>query len=456
MLKPVLRPHVRRATAGRALALAAAGIALAALALRPAARAQEPATPTTSPGAPVLAPLTETLPSFAYTDGLLTAIPLRLGAAWPLGVMAPDSEVAYGITLFGFDTEAFAAEQGGFLTRHLELVDGQATLGPAIVERVAREYSVGPRVLLALLELSSGWVTNPAPAVTSAPMGGSATDLYGGLIEAADALNEAFYGWRAGGRAIQLGDGTWVEIPEGNAGTMAMHHWLARHATLVDWSALQEPSRFWTTWVNLYGEDPVNFAGPINRPAPLPPAALALPFAAGPVWYFVQGPAPAAGMRAARAAVAFAPPPADLPGCVPSVEPVRAMDDGIIARSDDVAVVLDLDGDGDEISGWTVVYRHLSTVQRAPTGERVDTGDVLGYASCDGGVEQTQVSVARRFNGEWIAADDPEAPMVLGGWLAVPGEAAGEGTLVAPGLTPRRAQAARVDAENGLTALANP
>jgi len=434
------------------LALAASAAAVAAIAaLRPAAHAQ-----TTPEAPPELAPLTGTLPTFAYTDGVLTAIPVQPGAAWPLGVMAPDGEVAYGSTAFGFDVEAFAAERGGFLTRHLELVDGQALTGPAIVARVAREHSVGPRVLLALLERTSGWVTSPSPGVETAPMGGTDPTLHGGLVEVAEALNEAFYGWRAGGRAIQLGDGTWVEIPGGNAGTLAMHHWLAREATLADWSALAEPSRFWATWVDLFGDDPVSFDAQPNRPSPLPPIELGLPFEAGPVWYLVQGPAPAVGARGPRSAVAFAPPPADLPGCAPAAERVRAVADGRIARSDDTGVVLDLDGDGYEGSGWTILYRHLAASGRVAEGQRVRAGEPLGFASCEGGAAQTRVSVARRYNGEWIAADDPEAPLVLGGWLALAGEAPGEGSLAAPGLAPRVAQPAKVDAINGIAAPAAP
>ena len=87
-------------------------------------------------------------------------------------------------------------------------------------------------------------------------------------------------------------------------------------------------------------------------------------------------------------------------------------------RSDRSAVVLDLDGDGFEGTGWTVLYFHIAESGRIPGGSRVRIDDPLGHPSCEGGrVTGRHLHIARKYNGEWIAADGP-LPFVMGGWRA--------------------------------------
>ena len=82
------------------------------------------------------------------------------------------------------------------------------------------------------------------------------------------------------------------------------------------------------------------------------------------------------------------------------------------------AVVLDLDGDGNEHTGWAVFYYHLRSDSIPPTGKVLKTGDRVGYPSCEGGrTTGTHVHIARKYNGEWIEADGP-IPFTLGGWVA--------------------------------------
>ena len=97
---------------------------------------------------------------------------------------------------------------------------------------------------------------------------------------------------------------------------------------------------------------------------------------------------------------------------------------GIIARSGDGYVILDLDGDGDEHSGWTLVYLHIDDSERIAAGTVVNAGDKLGHPSCEGGVSTgTHVHIARKYNGAWISADGT-LPMELDGWITK-----GEGEL---------------------------
>ena len=81
-------------------------------------------------------------------------------------------------------------------------------------------------------------------------------------------------------------------------------------------------------------------------------------------------------------------------------------------------MALDLDGDGNEQTGWVILYMHLADKDRVTAGEWVQLNDRLGHPSCEGGTSTgTHMHIARKYNGEWIAADGP-LPFVLSGWVA--------------------------------------
>ncbi len=83
-----------------------------------------------------------------------------------------------------------------------------------------------------------------------------------------------------------------------------------------------------------------------------------------------------------------------------------------------VLAQIDLDGDGFEQTGWALLYLHVSAESAVPVGTWVGMGDHLGHPSCEGGhATGTHVHIARKFNGEWIAADSP-MPFNLSGWAA--------------------------------------
>ena len=146
------------------------------------------------------------------------------------------------------------------------------------------------------------------------------------------------------------------------------------------------------------------------------------------LWSFSGGPHGAWEHDGSYAALDFAP-AASEPGCIKSNAWVVSSASGLVVRSGNGLVVLDLDGDGHEQTGWVLIHLHVSTEGRAPVGTWVDKGDRLGHPSCEGGLATgTHVHIARKYNGEWIAADGP-MPFVLSGWTVHAGEAAYKGTL---------------------------
>ncbi|MCB0251569.1 MAG: LysM peptidoglycan-binding domain-containing protein, partial [Anaerolineae bacterium] len=161
-------------------------------------------------------------------------IPHHTDLATPDEVLLPDSELVYGQGYVDFDLAAFVEEQGGRLSQvSMTGLDGEQWSGADVVERVAARYSVGPRVLLALMEAGSGWVTDPDPQGNAAdyPLGhtNGAPGLLPQLEWAANELNHGFYGWLDRGEtAIPFEDGTIARGAPGlNPGTVAVQRTMA-------------------------------------------------------------------------------------------------------------------------------------------------------------------------------------------------------------------------------------
>lgn len=335
----------------------------------------------------------------------------------------PDSELVYGPASALVDVDVFVQTRGGYLAKYEEDVDEQPTGGAAIVKRIAYEYSVNPRLLLAVLEFQSGWVTNPNidPDQDDFPMGyadGNRAGLYRQLAWAANNLNYGYYLWRVNGLAsVVLPDGGVVPLsPTINAGTAGVQFLMARLYNRAGWDSAVSENGLYGVYYRFFGY-PYDLAVEPLFPAGLSQPPMQLPFEPGQVWSFTGGPHGGWGNGSGWAAIDFAP-PGDALGCVQNDAWVTAVAGGVIARSGNGAVILDLDGDGLEQTGWTVLYLHIETRDRVPAGTQVNAGDRIGHPSCEGGVSNgTHVHMARRYNGEWVSADGG-LPFNLDGWVS--------------------------------------
>ena len=382
-------------------------------------------------------------PTELLQPGTLLVIPSVLSDTGPDGIAMPDSEVVFSPSALDFDTRAFVENAGGYLSSYREyLVTGWQT-GAQIIDRVAIENSINPRLLLALLEYKSRWVYGTPDSLSKIdyPMGYvdfNKKGLYQQLSWAVSQLSVGYYDWRGGFlNEVALQEGERIRIsPELNAGTVALQYLFSR--------INNDRSR----WVeSLYGEKSMPelykrmFGDPWARaqtveplyPPNLVQPELELPFLPGRTWSFTGGPHSAWGPDGARAALDFAP-PASISGCATSEDWVTATAPGQVVRSEGGQVVVDMDGDGREQTGWSMLYLHVSSRDRIPKGSFINTGDRLGHPSCEGGiVTGTHVHIARKYNGEWILADGP-LPFDLSGWVAHAGSRIYEGTMTRDGL----------------------
>ncbi|MEK7326568.1 MAG: hypothetical protein AAB217_15070, partial [Chloroflexota bacterium] len=245
----------------------------------------------------------------------------------------------------------------------------------------------------------------------------------------ADTLNLGYYRWRDGSvTALDFPDGTQQRLhPTLNAGTAALQFAFSRIYNDPEWSADVGPDGVYVAYNQLFG-DPFEKSFEPLIPDGLTQPELGLPFVDGREWLFISGPHAAWEPGSPWAALDFAPPSLEA-GCVKSDEWVAAPTAGLIVRSGDGVVVLDLDGDGREQSGWAILFLHVAAEGRVPLGRTVEAGDLIGHPSCEGGRSTgTHVHLARKYNGEWIPADGP-IPFNLSGWVTKFGPREYKGTM---------------------------
>ncbi len=349
--------------------------------------------------------------------------------------LLPDSELVY--STMGFDVEAFVEDAGGYLRDHREMVEeGGEITGAEIIRQVASELSVNPRLLLALLEYRSGWVfSHPVGAADELYPIGFRIPGREGLNEelriAATQLNRGYYGWREGSyTTLQFQDGGALRLdPRLNAGTVALMRLFSVLANPPGWEDdLYAPNGFPNHHSNIFGNPWARGPEPLI-PADLNQPELELPFLPGESWSLTAGPHRSWNAGTPLGALDISPITAEEP-CAVSSTWVTASAPGVVARARDNTVALDLDGDGDEGSGWVIVYYHIAEQDMVPEGSRLAVDERLGHPSCEGGqTTGTHVHIARKYNGEWLPADGP-VPFVLSGWRAVAGERIFKGLLI--------------------------
>jgi len=378
------------------------------------------------------------LPDTGLIDpNTLLSIPdvLNIEMTPPIQIM-PDSEIIFSPSAIDFDVYSYVAAAGGFLNNYSEWVT-KTTTGVEVINRQALDNSINPRILLALLEYQSGWVTGQPSNLANKDYPLGYIDLFHQglfnqyLLTARD-LSVGYYGWRSGQLTeLKFSSGEKIRIsPVLNAGTVAILYYFSRQYSYSDWLAIVDPNiGFIKLYENMFG-DPWARAQKVEPlfPPGLTQPPLNLAFSPGETWNFTGGPHAAWEKEGALAALDFAP-AADQKGCYVSESWVLAAASGQVVRSSIGVVMLDLDNDGYEQTGWNLLYLHIAAEDRVPKGTLLNIDDRIGHPSCEGGRSTgTHFHFARKFNGEWILADG-SMPFDLSGWIAHAGENPYDGML---------------------------
>ncbi len=346
----------------------------------------------------------------------------------------PDPAFINGPAAVEFDTQSFVDAYPGWIREYSDYVGTERRNGADIVDYVATNFSISPRLLLALLEYQASALTQLDAPKTPYTLGYvdavSYPGMYLQLVWAANTLNNGYYGWRKGSLLeFDRTDGT-LEHPDPwqNAASVGIQYYFSRIQAGVAYERAIGAEGLLETYTELFG-DPWQDTRP-HIPGSLEQPALQLPFPRLATWTYTGAPHTGWGKGAPFAAVDFAP-PSDTSGCF-TADPkhfVAAVANGMVTRVDTGVVVLDLDMDGDERTGWSIFYLHIASRDRAKLGAILNTGDPIGYPSCEGGTSTgTTLHIARKYNGEWMIADS-SLPFNMEGWIPHSGTAAYEGTL---------------------------
>lgn len=366
--------------------------------------------------------------------GMPMKIPIYFLALWssPFQII-PDHAFVFGPSTIGFNTSAFVASQTGWLKDYRVYAGGKWRSGAEMVDYVSINYSVNPRLLLSLLEYQGGALTAAEPPVKKNLLGFTRRyweNPYLQLVIAANTLNNGYYGWRTG-ELIEFEDTNEIIIrpdPWQNAASVALQFYFSRLFDGEKYAVATGPQGLIQTYEKYFGnpwQDPV-----VIIPGSLQQPVFQLPFPSDQTWYYTGGPHTGWGTGEPLAGIDFAP-PSDKSGCFIADDKnfATAMADGLVVRSSIEGVLLDLDKDGNERTGWVIFYLHLSSKDRAPLGAELKTGDKIGYPSCEGGrATGSHVHIARKYNGEWIMADGI-LPFTMNGWVTHNGTREYLGTL---------------------------
>ena len=247
--------------------------------------------------------------------------------------------------------------------------------------------TVDPRVILTVLELKRGLLTNPDPTEADLRWAMGYQDArYAGLAKqielAAQELSAGFYAYYSGETDLEIvfADGSRQQASRDiNAGTYALQRFLALGSLQEEWRHLigRGPGSFYETYQRFFG-DPLDGQVQVASPQGFPTdMELRLPWRMGESWYFSSGPHRTNPSDSVLGAVDWAPGDG---WCSPtnnrtSSSPVLAARGGrvVFARCNLVKV--------DHGSNWSTAYFHLDNI-RVSEGQTVSVGSVLGYPSC--------------------------------------------------------------------------
>ncbi len=346
----------------------------------------------------------------------------------------PDEYIVMGYPSIGYDLAYEVEQAGGFLSTYEEYTSSGTLTGTEIIQKVALDYSISPIILLELLEYKSHWVSGQPRSIVEEYyplgwLGENSQGLYKQMTWAAQELSLGYYGWRYGKIAeipfykYPQPDEPIYFNPQLNAGSAAIQYLFAQLYLYDEFEDAIYGSNgflqqfyldFGNVW-DYYITDPHGFNNDLLQPV------LTLPYGENDEWSITGGPHESWTTGSPQGALDFAPPMAE-GGCARSDSWILASAPGLVLRGGVGTVVLDLDMDGHEETGWVLYYLHVRTDGKVEPGTVLPLHGRIGHPSCEGGsATGTHLHIARKYNGEWVQAYGP-IPFDLSGWIPFGGE----------------------------------
>jgi hypothetical protein len=177
--------------------------------------------------------------------------------------LIPDSEVVFSATSLDFDIPAYVKDAGGYLSTYREYLKSTGwTSGASVIDRSARENSVNPRLLLALLDYEARWVrgTPENKFRTEYPLGYENFRNKGMFLQLSWGVNQiakGYYGWRTGTiTELEFSGGEKLRLdPTLNAGTVGLMYYFSRMHSLNEWlRIMDQTSGFASFYQNMFGD----------------------------------------------------------------------------------------------------------------------------------------------------------------------------------------------------------
>ena len=181
-------------------------------------------------------------------------------------IVLPDSAVIDSPCAQDFDITSFVESAGGYLSSFSQLVAEDRISGAEVVQRVADNQSVNPRLLLAFIEYRSSLVYGRAePADIYHPLrmdNEYFKGLYQELSLAARKINTGYYAWRNGEiTEVTFTDQQSARIaPNLNAGSVGILYHFAQLYPSTEWEdRLSGADGFVSLYLSMFG-DPMQCA----------------------------------------------------------------------------------------------------------------------------------------------------------------------------------------------------
>jgi len=367
----------------------------------------------------------EGIPAQGLIDpGLRLYLPAYQGETTSAEIIIADSEFIFSDSATDFDMDSFVKSKGGKLSTYIEERTRGPMSGAQILSELAWDNSINPRLLLSLLEMSSGWVTGQPETLEeknypyhyiNTTMGGIFKQSSWVILQ----LMDGYYGWRQG-KITQLTfkDRSTLRLaPSLNAGTVGVMTYLSRAYPREEFA--QKLAELSAVHADLFGDarQRSRLVEPIF-PAGLQQPEMRLPFNPDETWLYTCGPHTSWGRRGQPLGALDFAPPVGRTGCGTSTKWVTASAPGLVIYAWNGRVLVDMEEDGNVHTGWVILYMHLATEGRVEVGTRLQVGERVGHPSCEGGYATgTHVHIARMYNGEWVLAEGG-LPFILSGSIA--------------------------------------